>query len=150
MSDVMGATEAQIGYGTKYEIEDAAGSGTFFEVGEVTEVTPGEEAADQVEATHMQSPGRRRERIAGLIDPGEASFGINWIPGNETDQFLRGLLKSGERRLHKQTYPNGVSVTYTGAITGYSKAVPLDDRMTATITVAISGEDVWEGDEVLA
>jgi predicted secreted protein len=134
-------TDAKIGYGSRYEIYSGA---MFVEVGEVINITPGEATADRVDATHMQSPGRRREYISGLIDNGEASFEINWVPGNTTDQLIRGLMTSGETVEHRVTFPNGVTLTYDASIIGYSKALPIDDRMTATITVAVSGEEVWD------
>lgn len=138
-------TDAMIGYQTKYRImdPDATPEPDFFEVGEVINVTPGEATADRIDATHMQSPNRRREYISGLIDNGEASFEINWIPGDATDVFLRELFESGETRDHQIEFPNGVTVTYDASIIGFSKAVPIDDRMTATITVAVSGAETW-------
>jgi len=134
-------TDAKIGYGSKYEIFSG---GMFVEVGEVINITPGEAVADRVDATHMQSPGRRREYISGLIDNGEASFEINWVPGSPTDQLLRGLMTSGETVDHRVTFPNGVTLTYDASIIGFSKVIPIDDRMTATITVAVSGEETWD------
>jgi predicted secreted protein len=138
------ATNAMIGYLSEYAIHDGASPGEFDDIGEVFEITPGAETADRVEVTHMQSPDRRREYISGLIDSGEATFQINWVPNNATDVILRDLFESGDVRSHRITFPNGVTVTYDGTILGYEKAVPLDDRMTATITVAVSGEQVWE------
>jgi hypothetical protein len=79
------------------EAEPAA----YFEIGEVINVTPGEATADRIDATHMQSPNRRREYIPGLIDNGEASFEINWIPGNPTDVLLGELFESREVRVHQ-------------------------------------------------
>lgn len=139
-------SDARLGYLSKYSIWDTGVSpAAYFEVGEVTEITPGEETADRVEVTHYQSPDRRREYIAGLIDPGEASFTINWIPGDETDEFLRDLRDSGETRNHQIEFPNGVTVTYEAQILSISKAIPIDDRMTATINVAVSGGETWGG-----
>jgi predicted secreted protein len=139
-------TSAAIGYGTKYSVWNATATPTpaLVEIAEVINVTPGAATADRIDATHMQSPGRRREYIAGLIDTGEASFEINWIPGNATDELLRGLMDSGATVQHKIEFPNGVSVSYDAAIIGYEKEIPVDDRMTATITVAVSGAETWE------
>jgi hypothetical protein len=140
-------TDARIGYGTKYEIWDASlATPAFVEVAEVINVTPGEATADRIDATHMQSPNRRREYISGLIDNGEASFEINWVPGSATDELLRALFDSGETVEHRITFPGPsprVTVTFDASLIGYSKAIPIDDRMTATITVAVSGEETW-------
>lgn len=136
-------TDVTIGYQTKYRIMGDGAEPEFFELAEVFNVTPGEATADRIDATHYQSPGRRREYISGLIDNGEASIELNWIPGSETDEFLRDLFESGETRDHQIEFPNGQIVTFEASIIGYSKAVPLDDRMTATITVAVSGAETW-------
>lgn len=133
-------TDARIGYGTTYEINSGGG---FVEVAEVTLVTPGEATTDRVDATHMKSPARRREYIAGLIDSGEASLEINWIPSSGTDVLLRDLQKSGVTADHRITFPNGVTLTYEAQVIGFGKAVPLDDKMTATLTVSVSGEETW-------
>lgn len=137
-------TDARIGYGTKYSIWDASlTTPALVEIAEVTSVTPGAAQADRIDATHMKSPGRRREYIAGLIDSGEASFEINWVPGSATDELLRGLMNSGAVIEHEIEFPNGVTVSFDAAITGYEKSIPVDDRMTATITVAVSGDETW-------
>nr|CAD6417715.1 tail protein [Rhizobium sp. Q54] len=142
-------TDARIGYGTIYEIWDASlTTPAFVEVAEVINVTPGEATADRIDATHMQSPNRRREYISGLIDNGEASFEINWVPGSDTDVLIRELFESGETVEHRITFPAAAgdprpTVTYEASIIGFSKAIPIDDRMTATITVAVSGAETW-------
>jgi len=142
-------SDVTIGWNSKYEIFDPeeGEEGDFFEIGEVTEITPGEETTDRVDVTHYQSPDRRREFVAGLIDPGEATFTINWIPGDETDQFIRAARTAGDVRQHRITFPNGVSVTFNAIVLSYSKAIPIDDRMQATITVAVSGAETWSGDD---
>lgn len=138
-------TDAASGYGTTYEIWDASDSPpAFVEIAEVFSVTPGAAVADRIDATHMQSPNRRREYIAGLIDNGEASFEINWIPGNASDLMIRGLMESGDTVEHRITFPGGARVTFDASIIGYEKEIPVDDRMTAVITVAVSGAETWD------
>ena len=137
-------SDAMIGYGTKYAIMDTSESPQiFYEIGEVFDVVPGEESTDRVDVTHYQSPDRRREFVAGLIDPGEASFQINWIPGDETDEFLRAARTAGDTRTHRITFPNNVTVTFDAIVLAYSKAIPMEDKMTATVTVAVSGAETW-------
>lgn len=137
-------SNAAIGYGSTYEVWDASlGTPALVKIGEVTSITPGSESADRVEVTHMESPNRRREYVAGLIDSGESTFEINWVPNDATDVLLRTLFESGAVEQHRVTFPNGVTVTYNASIIGYEKAVPIDDRMTATITVAVSGAQTW-------
>ena len=138
-------TNAAIGYGTLYEIESEIESETaFVAIAEVFSVTPGEATADRIDATHYQSPGRRREYISGLIDSGEASFEMNFIPGSDSDKLIRDLLSSGDVVDHRITFPGGARVTYEASIIGYARSAPVDDRMTATVTVAVSGDESWD------
>lgn len=137
-------TDARIGYGTGLEVFS---NGAFVEIAEVFNVTPGEATTDRVDATHMKSPGRRREYISGLIDSGEGSFEINWIPGSATDVILRNLQTAGEVVDWRFTFSNGVTLTVEASVTGFSKAVPLDDKMSATLTLSISGDEDW-GSEI--
>lgn len=133
-------TDARIGYGTTYEINSGSG---YVEVAEVIDVTPGESVTDRVDATHMKSPNRRREFISGMIDSGEATFGINWIPGSDTDVLLRNLQTSGQSVQHRITWSNGVNLVFQGPVTNFGKTTPIDDRMTGSVTVAASGAETW-------
>jgi predicted secreted protein len=132
-------TNARIGYDTKFAIEDAVGSGVFVELAEVFTVTPPSGTIDQIDATHMQSADRTREFIPGLKDPGSASAEMNYVPFSATDQRLSALEISGETLSMRITYPNGVTVTFPASVESYEKAIPLDDKMTAVITLKVSG-----------
>jgi len=140
-------TDAAIGYGSKYAIRIG---GVRVLMGEVTEITPGGATTERVLASHMQSPGRRNEYIAGMIDSGEASFSINWVPGNDTDTNIRALLASGETTEHTITFPNGIEVSYDAQVTGFAKTLPLNDRMTGNVTVSISGDESWGSEDAPA
>lgn len=136
-------SDAIPGYGTGFFVEDAAGSDVFVEMGEVTEVTPPDESTEQIDVTHMKSPGRTREFAQGMIDAGQGSFGINWIPGNPTDVFLRAWRASGETRACRIDYPNDTRDTFPAFITGVSKTMPVADKLAATINLKIAGEVVF-------
>lgn len=52
-------TTALIGYGTEFWLDNA--SGVLTQLSEILSVTPPNPQVDDVEATHMLSPNRRRE-----------------------------------------------------------------------------------------
>jgi Lambda phage tail tube protein, TTP len=110
---------------------------------EVKSITPPSIDVDQVEVTHMQSPNRFREFISGLLDGGEASFEMNFIPGSTSDDRLFELLNLptgvSRRRAMRISYPNGVTWSFDGELTGYEPDVPFDDAMTATVTIKVTG-----------
>lgn len=133
-------TQARIGYGISVAILSDASPPTYVDLEEVTNVTPPNQQVDQVEATHMQSPDRTREFISGLQSPGEASVEMNFIAGSTTDQRLTALKSAGTAKSTRITWPNGVTWVFLSIVTGYEIASPVDDRMTATATLTVSGQ----------
>lgn len=137
----MAETQASIGYGTKFEISRDAGA-SWIEIGEVYDITPPNDTVDEVDATHMQSPNRTREFIPGLIDPGEASFEQNFIPGSPSDLLISEIKTAGERVRCRITFPNAVTWQFSGWVSGYEPAVPTDDKMTSTVTWRVTGPTI--------
>lgn len=136
-------TNAIIGHGLVYAIEDSpAGTGTFTNVAEVIDLTPPNTMTDDVDATHFESPNKFREYIPGLIEPGDCSFRINWIPNDTTGARLMALRTSGEVLQHQVTWPNGVTWTFSAYVKGFEPDTPIDGRMTATVTCKVSGSVV--------
>ncbi|MBB4185825.1 hypothetical protein GGE07_002475 [Sinorhizobium terangae] len=136
----MADTEASIGYGITFEMADAATPTVFTYIAEIYDVTPPSDETDQVDATHMQSPGRNREFIEGLTDPGEASFEMNYVPGSASDKAL--IAAKGKRKWCRVTFPNGAQTLFYGIRQTYEKSAPTDDKMTATVTFKVSGEPI--------
>ena len=134
-------TAALIGYGGLLEISDDSGA-TWTEIAEVFNMTPPSNSVDIIDATHMQSPGRDREYILGLNDPGECSMEMNFVPGSATDTFLLGIKAAYERVKCRITWPNAVIWAFDGLLTGYEASAPTDDRMTSTITFKVTGSTV--------
>lgn len=133
------ATSVKIGWGATFSIHN----GTALElVGELTAISiPSSETAE-VEATHFSSPDRRREYVAGLIDDGEGTFEMNLVPGSTSDVTIRAAQSAGATRTYEIVIPKP---TGTWKISGslivrrYERNVPIDDKMTATLTVRFTG-----------
>lgn len=132
-------TEADIGYGGTVEVEGNTSPAEWFELGEVTNITPPSESVDVIDATHMASPGRYREFIQGLIDGGEASIDVNWVPGAATDDYVFAWRAAGESRNMRITTNNNTTYTFPSFVTGWTPQIPVDGKMTATLTVKAAG-----------
>lgn len=139
----MPASNAMLGYGSVFEIEDDNSPGVYVAMLEVLSITPPSSVVDQIDVTHMQSDNRRREFISGLIDGGECSFDQNFIPGNASDVRLNALLAlpvgASRRRNCRVSFPNGVTWSFAAELTGYEHSVPFDDKMTSTVTFKVTG-----------
>lgn len=151
MVDETGNSEAQIGYGTEFWLGDA--TGTLKELDEVTEIPFAEETADDVEVTHFKSPKRRKEYKAGMIEPGEGSIMLNYIPGSDTDKLIRAAHNDGKVRPYRAIVPAGEDASWV--IDGFlivksrSRAVPIGDRMTQTVNVRFTGATEEESGSAL-
>jgi len=134
------ATDAQIGWGAELWIDNA--SGTLTEIAEVTGVSLPNPETSEVEATHFKSPNRRREYIAGLIEDGEGTFEINYVPGSATAALITEAQDSGDVRDYKIVIPDGEGtweVTGQLIVRRFERNIPIDDRMTASLTVRFTG-----------
>lgn len=135
------ATDAQIGMGAAVSLDDA--SGQLALLGEPISITlPNPQVAD-VEATHFGSPNRRREYIAGLIEDGEVTFGFNYVPGGPVDVLVTDAIEDGNARTMQVDIPRkgttAYRFTFEVIVKGWEKAIPIDDRMTATLTARVTG-----------
>lgn len=139
----MPASVAMLGYGSVFQIQTENSPDVFVDMAEVSSITPPSATLDQVDVTHMTSPGRNREFISGLNDPGEVSFDMNFVPGSTSDDRLFELLNIPigltRQRLCRISFPNGVTWTFSAELTGYEPTVPVDDKMSATVTFKVSG-----------
>lgn len=130
-------TNAAIGYQMTFGIWNGA---SYSNVAEVTNITPPQYSRDAIEATHQGSPNSYREYIAGLIDAGEVTLELNYIPA-AADTILTAMQAGvGQFRI---THPNGVAVTFSAVVTGYSPETPMDGKMAATATFKVSGRPTW-------
>lgn len=135
------ATSAQIGMGATVSLDNASGVLTL--LGEPISITlPNPQVAD-VEATHFGSPNRRREYIAGLIEDGEVTFGFNYVPGGAVDVLIMAAIEDGEARTMQVDIPRAGTTAYRFTfeviVKGWEKSIPIDDRMTATLTARVTG-----------
>lgn len=134
------ATDAQIGYGAELWIDNNVG--TLTRIAELTSVTPPNPETAEIEATHFASPQRRREYISGLIEDGEGSFGINYVPGGATAALITEAQDSGTTRDYKIVLPDGADtweITGSLIVRSFSREIPIDDKMTATVGVRFTG-----------
>lgn len=141
----MAASNALLGYGCVVEVSTSGLSpDVLTPIDEVITISPPTSKSDQIDVTHMQSPNRRREFIAGLTDGGEFSCEMNFVPGGNTDDFLFAIINTpvgqSKRRFIRLSFPNGTTWFFQGDLTDYTIAAPVDNKMTATAVFKVSGD----------
>ena len=134
------ATNAAIGYGGKFSVYDGSNSpDSLIDLGEVLSISPPTKDLDIIDATHMQSPNSTREYILGLIDPGEASVEMNFVPGDATDDLLFAIEQNRVPVRCRITFPNGVTWSFTALLQNREFDMPVDDKMTHVANWKVTG-----------
>lgn len=137
------ATKAKITHGTQFQRGNSDGPPeTFTNINEVTSIDPPTEEADDIEVTHFESPGKRKEYIRGLIDTGEASFTLNWNPLDwAIHDTLRDDLDSGTARNWRFVLNGGIeTVTFPGYIKSLKRNMgSASEAITADVVIKVTG-----------
>jgi hypothetical protein len=94
MADVTGTyypNESGIGYGTEIGVGQGDGSPeTFVSVPVIIKVTPGDMTTGVVDATHLRSPKRHREKKGTLRDSGAIACEGHYVPGHGAHNLAGG------------------------------------------------------------
>ena len=153
----------EIGFGTKLKFTtSSSGSSTDFrDALNVRNISGPTAESDEVECTNFSSTNNYREFLVGMIDPGELSFDVCW----ETEAVGEGesgawfdtatsqiwpheqLTKLFENRTlakWKIVMPTTIkTVEFDGRIKSFQPNVPVDDVITADVTVRLTGPITW-------
>ena len=134
----MAASSAAIGFNTDFSIYNGT---TYVEVAEVTSITWPGYARDAIDATHMNSDDKFREYIPGLMDAGEVTIELNYIPA-AADVLIAALTANAIGQFKIQ-HNAGVNVVFKAIVTAYQPQAPVDDKMTASATFKVTGKPTW-------
>lgn len=138
----MTATAAKTGWGGEFHLDNA--SNALTELDEVVSFTLPNGAVEMLDATHLKSPNRHREKISGLIDDGDIQVVVNYVPGGATDVLVRAAKADGVLRDFMAVVPRAAAaweITGTGIVTGWDRGeIVSDGVMRGTITLTVSGD----------
>lgn len=138
-------SDATIGWGGEVQLSTSTAAAGLVELVEVVSFGLPDDQADEVEVTHLKSPGRRKEFISGLTDGGEVEVSLNYVPGSATDLLVRAAKDAGDERAVRFIIPgqDGTAawqITTSCFVKGYSRGpVAAGDKIEATIRLRITG-----------
>ena len=137
-------SQAIFGLGTQLQLGDGGSPEAFTTIAEVRSISGPTLTTDILDVTNHDSQGGVREFKAGLIDPGELTFDIAFQPGEATHGAISGLQADQLNRTvrnFKLVFPTGVGVTWAfqGIVTGLPVTFPIDEVITASVTIKITG-----------
>jgi len=125
------------------------GTTTSATLANVTNVSGMDSDAEEIDVTAHDSSGAYREFVPSFIDAGEVSFDINFDPRNATHRATSGgILWLRDQRIiapFKIKFPGTPtdSVSFMGFVKSVPFDGPFDDKLSATVTVRVSGSATW-------
>ncbi len=127
--------------------DTAQGGENFATIAEVSDITPPAPTTSTFETTHYLSPNGNMQFASGLTDPGDMSISFNWLPTDATQDNLTGLFKAfrdKQLRNFRIIYPLTPTVVdaFAGLVTTYPVTTPMNDRMSASVTIKVSGDTI--------
>ncbi len=134
------ATAATLGLGTLIKKGDGASPEVFTAIAEVGTITGPSQSSEFVDVTNQDSTAR--EFIAGLIDPGEISFSVNYIPDNTTHKAILTDFQDKSIDQYELLFPTGDATdkwSFAAAVTGAEVTAPIDGPIQLSVTLKVSG-----------
>jgi predicted secreted protein len=115
---------------------------TFTTIAEVKDISGPSLSLNTVDVTAHDGSGWR-DFVATLLDGGEVTFEVNYVPTNATHNNTAGLIKMMTGRTlrnYQLVFPGPTTWTFPAYVTGFEPAAPVDGALTASVTMKISGQ----------
>lgn len=139
----MATTEAFSAQQSYISVGDSDSPNSYTEIAEVKNIGGPNESADEIEVTHLRSPGSYREFLASFKDGGEIPCVANYIPANATHASgasgLRGLFASGDVRGWKITLADGTLLYFDGWVKALGTPIQVGNAVELNFTIRVSG-----------
>jgi predicted secreted protein len=127
-------------FGTKWSISTDNGV-TFTDVADVTQVGVLDVKVDTIETSSHDSADQWRTFVGGMKDGGELKMEVNYDPAAHGTIFSN---LGGAPIDQKVTLSDAGAavVAFNGIITGFQAQAPYDDKLSASVTIKVSGAPV--------
>lgn len=110
-------------------------------IAELRDITPPPLTRNPIERTNHNDPDA--SFIVGIRRKGELQFELGFLPSGEaTHNNVAGLMKAwsdGSNDLYRIAFPDGANWYFSGFVTNISPSAPVDDGLTASVSIQPSG-----------
>lgn len=137
------ATDAISAFGTAVQI-DAGGSG-YVTIAELRDITGPNLALGTEDVTPQEAAGGWREFIPTLLEGGEVTFDLNFVPTEDTHDYPAGLIKDmvdKTLRNFKVIFPDVGTTSWILPcyITRFTPGMPVEGELSAAVTLLVTGQ----------
>lgn len=118
----------------------SSGTETYTAIAEVNSISGPNKSRDTIDVTSLDSSGGYREFIGGFRDGGEVSLEMNFTL--DTYNTLNDDFEDEASHNYQIVFGDTGATTFqfAGYVTAIGSNVPMDDKVTASITIKISGQ----------
>lgn len=111
-------------------------------VAEINSITGPSMSRDTIDVTSLDSTGGYREFITGFRNPGTVTLAMNFT--RETYDMMKSDFESDTAGNYEIVLPDAdiTSLEFEGLVTELPLTIPADDKVTADVTIQLSGEVV--------
>jgi len=118
-------------------------------IAEVKDISGPSLSAEVADVTSHDSANGWREKIKTLLDAGEVTFDINFVPTGASHKDSDGgllydlkTLTSAGTQTWSVVFPDGLSTTwsFSAFVSGFDPSMPVDGPAEASITLTVTGE----------
>jgi predicted secreted protein len=128
------------GVGTTFKRGDGASAEVFTAIAEVNSISGPNKTRATIDVTSLDSTGGYREFIAGFRDAGEVTLNMNFTRDGYVDMNTDFESDSSVNYQIVLSDTGATTLDFAGWVTSLGMAVPMDDKVTADVTVKIDGQ----------
>ncbi len=135
----MPTSNAIAGVGSSFQRERDNSSGTYLAIAEVGSITGPNLSRGTIDVTSLDSTDGYREFIGSFRDGGELTFEMNFTRDGYI--FMKTDLEDDDKKNYRivLTDTGATTFDFLGFVTAVGLAVPLDDKVSSSVTIKISG-----------
>lgn len=136
----MGALSGQ---GTKFRRWNSTG-GIWEDIGEITGISGPSMSRGTIDSTVLSSTGGYKTFIGALRDPGSITLNMNFT--RATYEIMKDDFEDNDSKNYEIVLPDdeNTSFEFEGLVTELPLNVPTDDKITADVTIKVSGQVTLE------
>jgi len=140
----MAAGDGTAAFGSLLQMGNGATPEIWTTIAEVTNISGPSLSQETVDVTSHSSSGAFREKVGGLLDGGEFTLDINFVPTGATHkEAVGGLLYNMTARSvnnYKLLFVDTSFWICPCLVTGFTPDMAVDGKLGAAVTLTVSGE----------
>ena len=140
----MAAGNGSAAFGSLLQRGNGATPEVWTTIAEVTNISGPSLSHEVIDVTSHSSSGAFREKVGGLLDGGEITLDLNFVPAGATHkEAVGGLLYDMTARSvnnYKLIFPDTTYWIVPALVTNFTPDMAVDGKLGASVTITVSGE----------